>query len=185
MPRPNFELFLNLNYLLAFFEILKKGELDINANSVGDGDNALMRASSNSQKKVVEYLLSLSNIDVNAKHATTQASALLVASVQGYEDIVRLLLRRKGIHVNAPNIHGLTAMHYAAWHGYDKIVEQLRNTGVDHTLQDKNGWTPWALAVKYGHKKCADLLEVCFSISSKSLSVFTIFKFYQDLCMLC
>ena len=58
---------------------------------------------------------------------------------------------------------GRTALHYCAVNGnveiMDKIVEYMKNYGVPVDIRDVDGFTPYILALRMGHKQCAGLLR--------------------------
>jgi ankyrin repeat protein len=82
-------------------------------------------------------------------------------------EAVRLLLQLGG-EINAVNkSREWTALHGAAHIGADKMVQFLVAHGAIMDVRDKNGQTPWSLAVegardqltRIPHKSTADLLQ--------------------------
>jgi ankyrin repeat protein len=60
------------------------------------------------------------------------------------------LLMSLGVDVNATNDLGLTAMHYAAQKGADKVIEFLAENGAKLDVKDKRGKTPYDVASGVG-----------------------------------
>ncbi|XP_071636387.1 uncharacterized protein [Temnothorax longispinosus] len=62
-----------------------------------------------------------------------------------------------GAIVNAKNING-TSLHYAAWKGYDRIVNILLQKKADPNAVNNKGFTPLHYAAKFSHLKIVKLL---------------------------
>jgi hypothetical protein len=60
-------------------------------------------------------------------------------------DVIKILLSQ-GADVNAVNEAGMTALHYAAQRGSDRIVEFLSSHGARLDIKNKQGRTPAELA---------------------------------------
>ena len=54
---------------------------------------------------------------------------------------------------------GRTALHWAAYNGHHKMAIALVLRGADPNIKDKNGKTPYDLAVATSHEKIAALLR--------------------------
>jgi len=104
--------------------LLTKG-IDVNV-TLSSGQTALMAASLNGHKEVVELLL-VKGADVNAK-INNGLTALMVASQNGHKEVVELLLA-KGADVNAKVSNGSTAMTAASKNGHQEVTELLRQHG--------------------------------------------------------
>lgn len=62
--------------------------------------------------------------------------------LEGNTDVVQQILEHsKCSAINAKNSRGSTALHLAAYHGFDEIVELLLKAGADIAVKDKNGHT--------------------------------------------
>ncbi|XP_024875378.1 serine/threonine-protein phosphatase 6 regulatory ankyrin repeat subunit B-like [Temnothorax curvispinosus] len=64
---------------------------------------------------------------------------------------------KAGAVVNAKNVNG-TSLHYAAWKGYDSIVNILLQNKADPNAVDKKGFTPLHYAAKFCRLKVVKLL---------------------------
>ncbi|XP_024880819.1 uncharacterized protein LOC112460398 isoform X1 [Temnothorax curvispinosus] len=65
---------------------------------------------------------------------------------------------KAGAVVNAKNINGTSLLHYAAWKGYDKIVDILLQNKADPNAVNNKGFTPLHYAAKFSHLKVVKLL---------------------------
>ena len=113
------------------------------------GNTALMIASENGYKDVVEVL-----IQNGASHRT---SSLWKAAERGHKEIVEMLLEG-GANVNGKSGFGDTALMKASEKGYKEVVEMLLSNGAD--VNQKNDWGTTALicASIVGHKDVVELL---------------------------
>lgn len=66
---------------------------------------------------------------------------LQVAALNHRLDVVETLLSNGAI-VNNQDRNGSTALHYASWWSFEKIIEILKEHGADPTIVDINGKTP-------------------------------------------
>ncbi|XP_071572545.1 uncharacterized protein [Temnothorax nylanderi] len=64
---------------------------------------------------------------------------------------------KAGAIVNAKNANG-TSLHYAAWKGYDRIVNILLQNKADPNTVNNKGFTPLHYAAKFSHLKVVKLL---------------------------
>ncbi|MFC1725192.1 ankyrin repeat domain-containing protein [candidate division KSB1 bacterium] len=86
-------------------------------------------------------------------------SPLIIAVETGNDPVVELLIS-KGAGVNVKDdITGKTELHIASLKGYYKVVNILLKMNFDINAEDNDGNTPLYYAVRYGHKKIADLLR--------------------------
>jgi ankyrin repeat protein len=58
------------------------------------------------------------------------------------------------------DVHGYTALHWAALMDYEEAVQALLLAGADPTIKDNGGGTPRAVAEGFGHGECVDVFEV-------------------------
>ncbi|XP_044736046.1 ankyrin-3-like [Chrysoperla carnea] len=65
---------------------------------------------------------------------------------------------RAGACVNAKNADNITTLHYAAWKGYDKIVQILLQNKANPNAVGKNGYTPIHYAAKFSHLQVVNAL---------------------------
>jgi uncharacterized protein len=111
--------------LTAVKSSMAKGA-DVNARATVFSATALMLASQNGHKEVVQLLLD-KGADVNAK-ATDGVSALMLASQNGHKVVVQLLLD-KGADVNAKATDGKTALVAATEDGHKEVRDLLIRAG--------------------------------------------------------
>ncbi|XP_026674113.1 uncharacterized protein LOC113465041 [Ceratina calcarata] len=64
---------------------------------------------------------------------------------------------KAGAFVNAKDVKNVTALHYAAWKGYDRIVDILLENAANPNVII-NGFTPLHYAAKFSHFKVVTLL---------------------------
>jgi integrin-linked kinase len=78
-------------------------------------------------------------------------TALHLACAHGHREIVQRLLTRKA-DVNAVNEHGNSALHYAAFWGYESICADLIAAGALITFCNKYDETPADICRPSSHK---------------------------------
>jgi ankyrin repeat protein len=135
-------------------KLLAGNEKNINKGD-GTGSNALMWASMNGYKEVVELLLE-HGADVNAQGGK-YGNALQAASFQGHEMIMQMLLEH-GADVNAQGGRHGNALQAASYQGHEKLIQALLEHGAD--INAKSGWLGNALqaASVQGHEKIVQML---------------------------
>ena len=116
---------------------LEQDGIDVNAKN-SEGYTALILASSNGHKEIVEMLLE-KGADVNAKDKYN-ATALIKASSNGHTEIVAKLLDA-GADVNAKNDYGYTALIQASRNKHTEIVAMLLDNRADVNATDDDGDT--------------------------------------------
>jgi len=149
--------------------LLEKGT-DVNDADI-DGMTALMMASENGHKDVVEILLKEEGINVNLWNNEGE-TALILASEYGHTEIVKMLLNA-GAHVNMveendENMMDMdededqdakTALMMASEFGHTEIVKILLKAGADVNAVANDGYdTAFNLANKRGHDNIVELL---------------------------
>lgn len=88
---------------------------------------------------------SRAKINVKDKHGD---SALILAAKMCVEDAVRMLIKQRAINLNGTDVHGKTALHWAAENGSLPICRVLVNAGVDLDLVDHHMNTAFLTALK-------------------------------------
>lgn len=88
-------------------------------------------------------------------------SPLLVAAQFNQAPIVQLLLEQKEqkVDINHADQDGFTALHFAAQHGNELIIQILADHKANISLADKNKATPLAIATENKHSQAVRLLE--------------------------
>jgi ankyrin repeat protein/Mg2+ and Co2+ transporter CorA len=123
------------------------------------GKTALHLASQHGQSNMVRLLLNYgANIEAASEGLWTP---LLIAAKAGHADVVAALLSaRTPANVNARTSSGMTALHWAAENGYERVVERI--------LADDRAWknpkdsfhtTPLLRAGQHGHVEIVQLLK--------------------------
>ena len=91
-----------------------------------------------------------SNQDINMiVKIDERMTPLICACRHGFEPIVISLLMWPNIDVNIQDIHGNTALHYAAKEGYKSICERLVLAGARHGILNNDGFAAATIA-RYG-----------------------------------
>ena len=107
---------------------------NVNARRKYDNDTALIYASENGHKEVVEVLLD-NGADVNA-YNNYGNTALMMASSKGHIKIVEMLLEKEA-DLDAKNNDGETALIIANENEHKEVVEMLLDNGADvKTLEE-------------------------------------------------
>lgn len=83
---------------------------------------------------------------------------LRIAVCSNSINLVSLLIKNYDV-IDKANSEGITALMWAARHGYNKIIKLLLKKRAKMDIQDKNGMTALMLAVNYDHKKAVKLLK--------------------------
>ena len=65
-------------------------------------------------------------------------SPLHAVALDHRPDVIKTLLQN-GALVNKQDIYGSTALHYASWWNYKTIIDLLKTSGTDSTIEDQNG----------------------------------------------
>ena len=73
------------------------------------------------------------------------------------------LLLKAGADVNMADIHGNTALGYAAYYGQHDLARMLIKSGADVNTSGQNGITPIFLAAQAGHNDCLEEATLCRS----------------------
>ena len=88
-----------------------------------NGSDALMYAARTGQIKTAEQLVSLGASLTNCNH--DKITALMLAAKSGNHDLVKLLSGDDSAFINRVDLHGYSAVHYAASSGHLDIIEEL------------------------------------------------------------
>ena len=129
---------------------------DANAQDSEGGSTALMRASDNGHRDIVQ-LLCERGADVNAKDKEGE-TALHLAAQTGHKAVVELLLKQ-GANIEATErTGGNTALLKAAWYGRDSIAIILLHAGAVVSRKNRKGATALSIAASYGNEGVAKIL---------------------------
>ena len=155
------------SYELVFYYDYKKSALqswtlksNVQSNTGGttakanNGVPALMAASQNEHKEIVQLLLA-KGVNVNAKK-DDGFTALMYASRAGYKEIVQLLLNN-GANVNAKKDDGFTALMLASYNRHKEIVQMLLAKGANVNAKGNSATALRAASAK-GDKEIVQLL---------------------------
>ena len=143
------------NITFAIRLLLDQGA-DANAQDSEGGSTALMRASDNGHRDIVQ-LLCERGADVNAKDKEGE-TALHLAAQTGDKAVVELLLKR-GANIEATEgTGGNTALIKAAWYGRDSIAIILLQAGAVLSRKNRKGATALSIAASYGNEGVAKIL---------------------------
>ena len=148
----------NVNAQLTAVSIIKKAAQDSADRTLGTGATAFMRAARSGDVEVMKLLLD-HGADPKLQNKDG-VNALMVASGAGYTDANRgtepqaldavKLCVSLGIDVNAATDKGETAVHGAARRGANTIIQYLADKGANLNAANKQGLTPYDLAMGKG-----------------------------------
>ncbi|XP_063924941.1 uncharacterized protein LOC135138848 [Zophobas morio] len=128
---------------------------EINFSCEQSGFTALVIASFNGHKSVVESLLQHRTESNRANiYGRTQ---FYLASVNGHQRIVECLVR-SGVDINLSCVRGLTPLYVASEKGHEKIVECLVKWGAEVNCTIEKGMTPLHVASINDHEKTVECL---------------------------
>jgi ankyrin repeat protein len=105
---------------------LLEKEIDVNIQNFVFERTALIEASIEDRKEIVQLLLDHKDIDVNKKDGLGE-TALSSASSYGQNEILRLLLAHKDINVNEQNNDGECALKKAVDMAHARVIVKLIN----------------------------------------------------------
>ena len=149
-------------YLLLFPEELNKQN--------EDGWTALMIASRNDFKEIVEVLLSAPEDDSSEGRNIQDnygRTALMIATINGFKEIAKMLISTPTTEddscgaINIQDEYGYTALMIAILNEHEEIVEMLlaHQGEADLNLQNKDGETSSMLALHDDNPKIIRMLE--------------------------
>ena len=137
-------------------QLLINAGADINASDNGQW-TALHTAAGKGHHHIVDALIKAPNINLNVRNAHGY-TPLYVAVDRGREQSARLLINA-GADINISDNNQWTALHWAAYYGYIKIVDALIHVpNVNLNSRNEQGYTPLHVAVMSGMKESVRLL---------------------------
>ncbi|XP_066908001.1 serine/threonine-protein phosphatase 6 regulatory ankyrin repeat subunit B-like [Halyomorpha halys] len=110
------------------------------------GNLPLSSAVMSKNVNLVELILKESTIQVASKNFTTFINA--------YSQVMFITSKN-----NASQIHNLTALHIASYHGLTEIVQLLITNKASLEVRDERGYTPLHYACEEGHVEVVELLS--------------------------
>lgn len=114
-----------------------------------EGQTLLMIAILNNNFEVASYLIN-AGVDILASDSNGK-TALMLAVYKGSMQTVRLLFPNLIDSVrNAKDRNGKTALHYAVEGGWLEIAGYLIESGVNNSIEDNDGYTPFMRAIDRG-----------------------------------
>lgn len=142
--------------------LLLKNATNVNAEGNNDIPNALYGASAKGHRSMVAKLL---NYGADPDKCDELGRSALEAAIQGgYPDVVQLLLDNRATLNRASSTGlslGIAALQMAAQGGHRDLVQRLlRWRAVNVNYQDKDGLSPFLMAVVRGYEAIVHLLLV-------------------------
>ncbi|ORX96607.1 ankyrin [Basidiobolus meristosporus CBS 931.73] len=122
------------------------------------GKTALMYATENGQKEVVEYLLDQGHEEKEISKDFEGNTVLIVATEKREEEIFTIYVKRYPETVLMANKAGVFPLIIAAKEGYNNLVNIILDYGGDINQTDSQGCTALHHAAAWGHLKTATLL---------------------------
>lgn len=123
----------------------------------GNNNTPLHAAMVNPNPEMIQVLL-LNNADPNIKNSHKMTPLHLAVCKKNGLAVVRLLIEA-GAKINKADKYGNTPLHIAARYGYQDILEELLKAGANVAAMNNEFQMPLALAKRFSHKHCANLLE--------------------------
>ena len=108
------------------------------------GESALLNATENNHREVIEILL---DKGAHTDDADNHGKTPLLASVATKNLPLTTRFIKEGSNLDKQNIWGQTALHLSIQKGADKITETLLNAGANPNIADEKGQEPIHLAV--------------------------------------
>ncbi|KAM7214398.1 hypothetical protein V8F06_010236 [Rhypophila decipiens] len=138
--------------------LLSRPEVNVNQKDKR-GRTALLWAMWSGAKHDVDILLAHSAIDPDTVDAEGW-NILICAAERGHDELVRnIVLRPDKVDINHRDLHGRTALSWAAFRGHIAVVEILmQQPHVEVDAMDHLGCSPLDWARFEGHDKVAELL---------------------------
>lgn len=147
----------------ALADLLKQGEIDINAFDPATGLSPLALAACNGDQQAVAMLLDHgANANLPDEHHAW--TALMHAARHGHTGIIEILAAHGGTALDAANSEGRTAMHLAAQYGQPGAIARLLSSGALPSVVDNNGISPLMVAAHHGDVAATGLLLACGTI---------------------
>lgn len=139
----------------AFVRLLMDRGADPN---LGDrlGGTALMRATEQGRRSVVEVMLHFLRVDKQCRDLDGRG-LLHAACANGNTDIIGIL-SQQGLEINLQDCNGMTPLHEAARCGQSKAAEILLSLKARPELEDVRGRTAYIVAWQYRHREIMNLL---------------------------
>ncbi|TFK17521.1 ankyrin [Coprinopsis marcescibilis] len=141
--------------------VLQQAQFDVNARDIR-GRTALAHAVESESYAAVEALLEVEGVDVHCVDGQGR-TLLMYASKNGTTEVVKRFL---GLgfraNINVTDIEGRTALFYAAKRRCcppDIVSALLKVEGVDYSVRDIKGRTPFMVAMKEGERRIVDLFR--------------------------
>lgn len=144
-------------------KLVEKKNADINYKNAA-GKTVLIKAVTKKRKKVVNYLLLLTDKNskrvVNFDYADNNGQTALHKAAKSGEVVIVKMLIKVGADKNKQDRSGDTPLHIAIKNGYSDVVKELLLGGdkVDLEIKNNDGNTPFYQAVKSNYKLIVELL---------------------------
>ena len=132
---------------------LDKGEDYLSCSN----QDSLLSAATYGQMEVVLRLLNDHDIDPNAAEGPEGDTALCKACDNDHADVAKTLVKHGANPLKADHF-GRNAMHYSSKSKGSRCLSYFMSLGLDTTITDKNGITPWQLAALAGNSNALQIL---------------------------
>ncbi|XP_060584158.1 serine/threonine-protein phosphatase 6 regulatory ankyrin repeat subunit B-like [Ruditapes philippinarum] len=132
---------------------LLKHNLDVNARNVF-GEAAI----SELHMDAVFEILKLQNCDFKSRNRWGRIPFQCIINLHPMPNFIERMLRENCFELDSQDIYGSTALHFAAYNGYEEQVELLLKYGANVDLVDSLNDTPFETAKRHGNFKCMKLI---------------------------
>lgn len=123
------------------------------------GESIVILAAAYGYNNIVDHLVTRHNADIHAFRGGW--NAILWAVNENQCHTLDHLVTKYGLNPHTADKNGVTALHRAAFRGYNDIIERLvTHYGVDVHVQDGGGRTPAMYAQESGQDKAIAYLEI-------------------------
>jgi ankyrin repeat protein len=133
-----------------------------------DGRTAIARAAVNGHIDVIEVLLA-AGADINSKNKSERS--VLVDTLAEKQEEASLWLIDKGAVPDLADRFGRVALHYAAIHGFVRVVNALIAKGAKVDISDNYKMTPLDCAQKERKNEVVAILQEAMALDAQTLPV--------------
>ncbi|XP_060561997.1 uncharacterized protein LOC132721673 [Ruditapes philippinarum] len=103
-------------------------------------------------------ILKLHNCDFMKRNRWGRMPFQCIINLHPMPKLIEKMLNNQGVDMDSQDIYGSTALHFAAYNGYEEQVELLLEYGANVDVVDSMNDTPIETAKRHGNFKCMKLI---------------------------